>query len=51
VWLAAGQDGDAVFGDLLLVRIIEPVSKADSARVLAEPGVAPVSAHGSTRDE
>jgi hypothetical protein len=38
---AAG--GDAVFGDLVLARIIEPVSKADSARVLEEAGVAPAS--------
>jgi hypothetical protein len=38
---AAG--GDAVFRDLVLVRIIEPVSKADSARVLEEAGVAPAS--------
>jgi hypothetical protein len=35
--------GDAVFGDLVLARIIEPVSKADSARVLEEAGVAPAS--------
>jgi hypothetical protein len=38
---AAG--GDAVFRDLVLARIIEPVSKADSARVLEEAGVAPTS--------
>jgi Transposase DDE domain len=38
---AAG--GDAVFRDLVLARIIEPVSKADSARVLEEAGVAPAS--------
>jgi hypothetical protein len=35
--------GDEVFGQLVLARIIEPVSKADSARVLEEAGVAPVS--------
>ena len=38
---AAG--GDAVFRDLVLARIIEPASKADSARVLEEAGVAPAS--------
>jgi Transposase DDE domain len=32
-------DGDAVFRDLVLARIIEPTSKADSLRVLAEAGV------------
>ncbi len=35
--------GDAVFEQLVLARIIEPVSKADSARVLDEAGVAPAS--------
>jgi len=35
---AAG--GDEVFGQLVLARIIEPVSKLDSARVLEEAGVA-----------
>jgi hypothetical protein len=34
---AAG--GDEVFRDLVLARIIEPTSKADSLRVLAETGV------------
>jgi hypothetical protein len=38
---AAG--GDEVFRDLVLARIIEPVSKLDSLRVLEEAGVAPVS--------
>ena len=38
---AAG--GDEVFGDLVLARIIEPVSKLDSLRVLEEAGVAPAS--------
>jgi len=38
---AAG--GDAVFRDLVLARIIEPVSKLDSLRVLEEAGVAPAS--------
>ena len=36
---AAG--GDEVFAQLVLARIIEPTSKLDSARVLAEAGVAP----------
>ena len=31
-------DGNAVFRDLVLARIIEPASKADSARVLEEAG-------------
>jgi hypothetical protein len=35
--------GDEVFRDLVLARIIEPTSKADSLRVLAETGVEPVS--------
>jgi hypothetical protein len=35
--------GDGVFRDLVLARIIEPVSKLDSLRVLEEAGVAPVS--------
>ena len=35
--------GDEVFGQLVLARIIEPVSKAGSARVLEEAGVAPAS--------
>ena len=34
---AAG--GDEVFRDLVLARIIEPTSKVDSLRVLAETGV------------
>jgi hypothetical protein len=38
---AAG--GDEVFRDLVLTRIIEPTSKLDSARVLDEAGVVPVS--------
>ncbi len=38
---AAG--GDGVFRDLVLARIIEPVSKLDSLRVLEEAGVAPAS--------
>ena len=35
--------GDEVFRDLVLARIIEPVSKLDSLRVLAEAGVAAAS--------
>jgi hypothetical protein len=35
--------GDAVFAGLVLARMIEPVSKRDSLRVLEEAGVAPVS--------
>lgn len=38
---AAG--GDAVFADLVLARIIEPVSKLDSLRVLEEAGAAAAS--------
>ena len=38
---AAG--GDEVFRDLALARIIEPVSKLDSLRVLEEAGVAAAS--------
>ena len=38
---AAG--GDEVFRHLVLARIIEPVSKLDSLRVLEEAGVAPAS--------
>ncbi len=34
-------DGDEVFRDLVLARIIEPTSKVDSLRVLAETGVEP----------
>jgi hypothetical protein len=36
-------DGDEVFRDLVLARIIEPVSKLDSLRVLEEAGVAAAS--------
>ena len=35
--------GDEVFRDLVLARIIEPVSKLDSLRVLEEAGIAPAS--------
>jgi hypothetical protein len=41
--LEAAADGDDVFRHLVLARIIEPVSKLDSVRVLEEAGVAPVS--------
>ena len=41
--LGAAAGGDAVFRDLVLTRIIEPTSKLDSLRVLAEVGVDPVS--------
>jgi hypothetical protein len=36
-------DGDEAFRQLVLARIIEPTSKADSLRVIEETGVAPVS--------
>jgi hypothetical protein len=41
--------GDEVFRDLVLARIIEPTSKADSLRVLAETGVEPVDYRTVTR--
>ncbi|ETZ97103.1 transposase DDE domain protein [Mycobacterium kansasii 732] len=44
---AAGAD--EVFRDLVLARIIEPTSKADSLRVLAETGIATVSYRTLTR--
>src|SRR6266568_5053424 len=44
---AAG--GDEVFRELVLARIIEPVSKLDSARVLEEAGTAPSSYRTVTR--
>jgi DDE family transposase len=44
---AAG--GDEVFRHLVLARIIEPVSKLDSMRVLEEAGVAPASYRTVTR--
>src|SRR5215472_4793241 len=44
---AAG--GDAVFFQLVLARIIEPVSKLDSARVLEEAGLAPAPYRTVTR--
>src|SRR6202171_3679787 len=39
----AATGGDEVFRDLVLARIIEPTSKADALRVLAETGVESVS--------
>ncbi len=44
---AAG--GDAVFRDLVLARIIEPTSKVDSLRVLAETGIDTVTYRTLTR--
>jgi hypothetical protein len=41
--------GDEVFRDLVLARIIEPTSKIDSLRVLAETGVEPVDYRTVTR--
>jgi hypothetical protein len=41
--LDAAAGGDGVFRDLVLARIIEPVSKLDSLRVLDEAGVEPPS--------
>jgi hypothetical protein len=41
--------GDEVFRDLVLARIIEPTSKADSLRVLAEAGVESVDYRTVTR--
>jgi hypothetical protein len=42
-WLGFGVVDDAAFRDLVIVRIIEPTSKADSRRVLADLGVSVVS--------
>jgi hypothetical protein len=41
--LGRASGGDEVFADLVLARIIEPVSKLDSLRVLEEAGAAPAS--------
>jgi hypothetical protein len=41
--------GDTVLRDLVLARIIEPTSKADSLRVLAETGIEPVDYRTVTR--
>jgi Transposase DDE domain len=45
----AASGGDEVFRDLVLARIIEPTSKVDSLRVLAETGVEPVDYRTVTR--
>ena len=49
VGLAAATGGDEVFRQLVLARIIEPVSKLDSARVLEEAGIAPAPYRTVTR--
>ena len=41
--LDEAADGDEAFRQLVLARIIEPTSKADSLRVIEETGIAPVS--------
>jgi hypothetical protein len=41
--LDSAAKGDKVFRDLVLARIVEPTSKADSLRVLAEAGMTPAS--------
>jgi hypothetical protein len=52
-WRVLGLDGatsgDEVFFELVVARIIEPVSKLDSARVLEEAGVAAVPYRTVTR--
>ena len=42
-WLGFGVVDDPVFRDLVIARIVEPTSKLDSARVLADLGVKAVS--------
>ena len=42
-WLGFGVIDDPVFRDLVIARIVEPTSKLDSARVLADLGVKTVS--------
>lgn len=42
-WLGFDVVADAVFGDLVIARIVEPTSKADAARVLADLGADTVS--------
>jgi hypothetical protein len=46
---AEATDGDDAFRQLVLARIIEPTSKQDSLRVLAEVGIDPVSYRTMTR--
>jgi hypothetical protein len=45
----AATGGDEVLRDLVLARIIEPTSKADSLRVLCETGIEPVDYRTVTR--
>ncbi|MCV7192152.1 IS1634 family transposase [Mycolicibacterium brumae] len=40
-WLGFGEIDDEVFRDLVIARIVEPTSKLDSVRVLADLGAAP----------
>jgi len=47
--LDRGAGGDEVFRDLVLARIIEPTSKVDSLRVLAETGIDSVTYRTLTR--
>ena len=47
--LSRAAGGDEVFRDLVLARIIEPTSKADSLRVLAETGIGTVTYRTVTR--
>ena len=42
-WLGFDAVGDAVFRDLVIARIVEPTSKLDASRVLADLGAALVS--------
>lgn len=43
VWLGFDEVDDAVFRDLVIARIVEPTSKVDAARVLADLGADTVS--------
>lgn len=45
-WLGFDAVGDAVFRDLVIARIVEPTSKADASRVLADLGVKTLSYRG-----
>lgn len=42
-WLGFGEVGDEVFRDLVIARIVEPTSKIDALRVLADLGASLVS--------